>query len=177
MSFDQFEQERRFHEAWEAVEIVRPVPFSLFTFGDSVLPYYLVCGDPEGTTPASLTTGQVRIQRPLILTPENADPDLDDFFETPEEEGVVQFLLARSVHFGNLKFANQNQAKRIVSDGVQATIAKLNRKLDDEEEEHTAILKAPHKLGRVAVLRYAAERVWQSGSDNVQELRERGFLP
>jgi len=26
-------------------------------------------------------------------------------------------------------------------------------------------------------LRYAAERVWSSASDNIQELRERGFLP
>jgi hypothetical protein len=26
-------------------------------------------------------------------------------------------------------------------------------------------------------LRYAAERVWNSAPDNIQELRERGFLP
>jgi len=29
----------------------------------------------------------------------------------------------------------------------------------------------------MAVLRYAAERVMASGPDNMQELRERGFLP
>ena len=32
-------------------------------------------------------------------------------------------------------------------------------------------------LAGLAVLRYAAERIMQSAPDNIQELRERGFLP
>ncbi len=37
-----FDNERQFFEVWNAVEIVRPVAYSLFTFGSSELPYYLV---------------------------------------------------------------------------------------------------------------------------------------
>ena len=176
MSFEQFEQERRFREAWEAVEIVRPVHFSLFTFGESMLLYCLVCGDREARTPTSITRGEVRITRPVLITPETARPEFRNFFETAEEEGVVQFLLSRTAQFSNLKFDNRSGTEQIVSDSVEEATAKLNRRLDNEEEDRVAILTAPPNLGHVAVLRYAAERVWQSGPDNVQELRERGFL-
>ena len=53
----------------------------------------------------------------------------------------------------------------------------LHRRLDDEEEDRVAILTAPQNLAGIAVLRYAAERVLKSAPDNIQELRERGFLP
>lgn len=177
MQFEGFDQERMFHEAWSAVEIVRQVEFSLFTFGESVLPYYLVCGDREASTPASVTRGDVRVKRPMIVTPDRARPEFQDFFENSEEEGVVAFLLSRTAQFSNLKFVNQRGAKRMVDKGVEAAVESLNRRLDDEEEEHVAILTAPPNLAGVAVLRYVAERVWRSAPSNVQELRERGFLP
>jgi hypothetical protein len=31
-------------------------------------------------------------------------------------------------------------------------------------------------MGGIAIMRYAAERVWESAPGNIQELRERGFL-
>ena len=177
MSFGESEQEERFREAWDAVEIVRAVEYSLFTFGESVLPYYLVCGDRRAPLPVSVSKGEVRINRPTIITPNNARPEFDNFFENPDEEGIVQFLMARTARFSNLKFANQSGAKKTVSDSLDAAVDRLNRQLDDDEEDRVAILTAPHQMGNIAVLRYAAERVWQSGPDNIQELRERGFLP
>ena len=74
-------------------------------------------------------------------------------------------------------FDNISGPARVVSDNVEEAVARLNHRLDNQEEDHIAILTAPPELAGVAVLRYAAERVWQSAPDNVQELRERGFLP
>jgi len=177
MDYDDSEHEQRFRNAWEAVEIVRPVEYSLFTFGDSVLDYYLVCGDQNEKTPASISKGEVCIKRPMIITADSDQPEFENFFENREEEGVVQFLMARTARFSNLRFVHQSGSKRMVSDSLSAAVEKLNRQLDSEEEDRVAILTAPPDLGNVAVLRYAAERVWQSGPDNVQELRERGYLP
>ena len=84
MSFNEFEQERMFHEAWNAVAIVRTVDYSLFTFGESVLPYYLVCGNQQGTDPLSVTQGDIRINRPMIVTPESGRPEFQNFFENVE---------------------------------------------------------------------------------------------
>ena len=85
--------------------------------------------------------------------------------------------MARTAGFSNLRVDNTSGPAEIISDRVEEAVEKLNRRLDEQEEDRTAILTAPYGLGGVALLRYAAERIWQSAPDNVQELRERGFLP
>ena len=175
--FEDFDDERRFREIWEAVQIARTVSYSLFTFGESELPYYLVCDKPAEGETVSVTRGEVRITRPTIITPENARPEFIGFFGEQEDDSIVEFLMARSAGFSNLQIGNSSGPTEIVSDRVEEAVEKLNRQLDAEEEDRTAILTAPHGLGGVALLRYAAERIWQSAPDNVQELRERGFLP
>jgi hypothetical protein len=177
MNFEDFDQEARFRAAWEAVGIARPMKVTLFTFGESVLQYYLICPVSAAAAPVAVTKGEVRITRPMLITPDNSRPEFSNFFETDDEEAVVSFLLARTARVSPLKFDNQSGAKRVVSETVEGMVAKLNRQLDDEEEDRVAILTAPAKLGKVAVLRYATEQVMRSAPENVQELRERGFLP
>jgi hypothetical protein len=177
MKFRHFEDEIRYRAACDAVTIERIVAFSLFTFGESVLPYLLVCGARVPGESVSLTRGEVRIARPMIITPDNARPEFRNFFENAEDEGLVQFLLARAAAFSHLKFDNQSGPAQLVTDNVEETVARLNRQLDADEEDRVAILTAPPELGGIAILRYAAERVWTSAPGNVQELRERGWLP
>ena len=177
MNFDDYHHEQRFRDAWESVCIEREVRFSLFTFGDSDLPYYLVTGAREDGDTVSVRKGEVKITRPRIITPDNSRPEFENFFESDNDYGFVEFLMARTAAFGNLKLANQSGPAKIVTDTIDEAVAKLNRQLDDEEEEHVAILSAPPELAGMAVLRYASERVMKSAPDNVQELRERGFLP
>ena len=118
-----------------------------------------------------------QISGTAIITPDSLHPEFRNFFEDPEFETMIEFLLARSAAFSNLKVSNTHGSDQIVSDSVEEVVGKLNRQLDDEEEDQIAILSAPLDLAGVAVLRYTAERIWQSTPDNLQELRERGFLP
>jgi hypothetical protein len=175
--FDDHDHERRMHEAWQAVRIERPVAYSLFTFGETVMPYYLVLGAKSSKDMVKIRKGDVRVARATIITPDTLRPEFRNFFEEADFEDMVEFLLARSAAFSNLKVSNQHGPEQIVSDSIEEAVSKLNRQLDDEEEEHIAILSAPLPLAGVAVLRYTAERIWQSTPDNLQELRERGFLP
>lgn len=177
MDFSEFEQRQRFQAAWEAVHIARPVHYSLFTFGESELPYFLVCDGKSPEKTVAITRGEVRITRPLIITPDNVHPELRNFFENDDEGLAAEFIMARTAAFSHLKFENQHGPAKIVTDSMEEAVAKLNRQLDSEEEDHTAILCSPAKLAGFAVFRYAAERVMRSASDNIQELRERGFLP
>lgn len=177
MDFHEFEEERRFREIWETVRVERAVRYSLFTFGESVLPYYLVCAAAESGKSVSLTKGEVRITRPTIITPDSSHPQFHNFFEEQDDDDIIEFLLARSAAFSHLKFDNSSGPAQFLSDNVEEIVAKLNRKLDAQEEDQVAILSAPKELAGVAILKYAAERVWASAPDNMQELRERGFLP
>ena len=177
MDFNEFDPEKTFYEAWQAVAIVRPVHYSLFTFGETVLPYFLVCGNQLGTDPLSVRRGDIHINRPMILTADNSEPEFQNFFETSEEEGMARFLLARTAKFSNLKFMNQSREQDLVFDSMDSAVEKISQRLDDEEEDRIAILTAPENLAGIAILRYATERVFDSAQDNIQELRERGFLP
>ena len=165
------------HEAWQKVKIERPVEYSLFTFGETVMPYFLVLGEDRTKDLVKIRKGDVRVARATIITPDSFRPEFENFFEESDFADMVEFLLARSAAFSNLKVSNQHGPDQIVSDNIEEAVHKLNRQLDEEEEEQVAILSAPPPLAGVAVLRYTAERIWQSTPDNVQELRERGFLP
>lgn len=177
MDFNEFSPERRFRAAWQAVEIARSVPYSLFTFGESDLPYYLVVDADESGEPVHITQGEVKVTRPMIITPDNVRPEWEGFFEGHEFDEAVQFLLSRTAAFKHLKVDNVRGPDQIVSDSVEEVVSRLNHKLDADDEDRVAILTAPHGLGGVAVLRYAAERILESAPGNIQELRERGFLP
>ncbi|MGD9857002.1 MAG: hypothetical protein AB7U20_18790 [Planctomycetaceae bacterium] len=177
MDFSDHDAGARFRNAWQAVAIARSVPYSLFTFGESELPYFLIVDSAKPRAPVSVTQGEVKVTRPLIITPHNARPELQGFFEDHEFDDVVEFLLQRTAAFSHLKFANLHGPAQIVSDSVDEVVARLNHRLDADEEDRVAILTAPYGLGGLAVLRYAADRVWKSAPDNIQELRERGFLP
>ena len=78
-----------------------PVHYSLFTFGESILPYFLVCGNQEGTDPLSVRRGDVRINRPMILTAENSQPEFENFFEC-----IVELLGRRDRRFCKLIASN-----------------------------------------------------------------------
>lgn len=178
MSASSFDPESYFRAAWDSVHIARPVQYTLFTFGESELQYILVVDSEQPRQPVSVTRGEVKITRPVIITPNNASPDFQHFFEEGDEySGMIDFLMTRSAAFRHLQLSNLQKRPELMSDSVEEVVARLNKKLDGLDEDRVAVLTAPHGLGGVAVLKYAADRVMQSAPGNIQELREKGFLP
>jgi hypothetical protein len=180
--FDEFDQFQLFKATWNAVRIERKVEMGLFTFGDSDMPYYLVTSGsrknpPGNTAMVKVRRGNVTVSRARIITPDTMHPELQNFFDENEETGLVEFLMSRTAAFSNLKLSNESGPEKIVTDTVEEAVTRLNRQLDEEEEEHVAILSAPAALAGFAVFRYASERILSSAPGNIQELRERGFLP
>lgn len=177
MEFDQFNPEEFFEALWNKIQIARSVEYSLFTFGESDLPYYLVLEPSDSNELVSIRKGEIKITRPVIITSETSQPEFQNFFENNEGEQMVNFLLSRTAAFSNLRLTNQSGPEQIVSDNTEEAIAKLNHQLDDEEEDRVAILVAPSELAGFALLKYATGRIMQSAPGNLQELRERGLLP
>jgi hypothetical protein len=173
--FDNFEQFQQFRAAWTSIKIERSVEMGLFTFGDSDLPYYLVTSSEKSQT-VRIRRGSVTISRARIITPDSLHPEIRNFFEEHEDLGYIEKLLTRSAAFSNLRLVNDSGPDRIVTDTVEEAVEKLNRQLDDEEEDRVAILSSPSDLSGFAVFRYATERVLASAPGNIQELKERGFL-
>lgn len=177
MNFYEFEREKFFREIWESVSIARNVPYTLFTFGNSDLEYYLIVDSEQPNEPVEVSRGVVKITRPMLITPHNARPEFLNFFEETEEGGMIDFLLSRTAAFSNLQIENRKQKSELLSDSVEEVVARLNKTLDREDEDRVAILTAPHGLGGAAILKYTTNRILESAPGNIQELREKGFLP
>lgn len=176
MRFDDYEG--HLFQLWNSVQIARASRFTLFTFGETELPYYLILTPENVGAMVNVKQGAIRITRPKIITPGTSSPEFSNFFADNESDGdgLVQFLISRSAAFTNLKFDNSSRSSELVSDSEEELVDKIRQRLDFEEEDGTAILVAPEPLEWMALMRYAAERVMSSTPDNVQELRERGFL-
>ena len=162
------------------VSIERPVHYTLFTFGDSELEYYLVVDSEKPRDPVSVTRGQVTVTRPTILTPDSR-PELFGFFEEMgadygDVERSAMFMMSRTAAFQHLNVSNRVGRREVMSDSVDEVVDKLSARLDAEDEDRVAILSAPHGLGPIAVLKYTTEQIGRSAPGNVQELREKGFL-
>ena len=177
MDFNQYDEEQYLRFLWNSVRIVRNIPYTLFTFGESELRYYLVLTSNQPGQPVKLRQGEIRITRPLIITPRDARPELQDFWDSAENDHLISFLMTRSAAFSNLRLANSSGPERIVSDQPQEVIDRLTRQLDLEDEDRVAIVVAPLELAGVALIRCAAEQILTSAPDNLNELRERGLLP
>lgn len=175
--FDEFEREQAFMKMWNSVRIDRGVEYSLFTFGDSELPYFLVTPQNSDDGLVRIQRGQITISRARIITPDSSRPEFEDFFEEHEDYGIADFLMARTAAFSNLKLSNTRGSERVVTDTIEEAVDRLNDQLDAEEEDRVAILSAPANLAGLALLKYASQRVTESAPDNLNELRERGFLP
>jgi len=174
---DDFDREMFFRRVWESIRIERYVEYSLFTFGDSELPYFLVTPQKDGEENVRIRRGQITVSRARIITPENMHPEFRDFFEDHEDDGLAGFLMSRAAAFSNMKLSNHCGSDNIVTDTVEEAVDRLNKHLDREDEDRVAILSAPVGLAGAALLKYATARISDSAPGNLTELREKGFLP
>ena len=73
---------------------------------------------------ADLPGREVRITRPLIITPDNMHPEFRNFFENGEEGMLADFIMARTAAFSHLQFENQHGPARIVTElgAIAATV-------------------------------------------------------
>ena len=109
-------------------------------------------------------------------SPGGGSPWADAMGDGEDGEEVVRFLMSRGVKFGDLKLGHRRLKRGTVARSPEKVVDQLKNEIVDEDDR-TAILVAPHGLGGVALVRYAAECVMESAPGNIGELRERGFLP
>ncbi len=127
MSDSPFRGPDAWRRAWDSVSIVRPVHYSLFTFGETELLYWLVQDADREKTPVRIARGEVKVTRPLIITPDNARPEFQNFFEDEELAGMADFLMARSAAFSHLRFDKRQGPQQIVSDSVEEAVCEAQQ--------------------------------------------------
>lgn len=159
---------------WNNTKILRNVEKNLFTFGDTVLPYFLIAELVKDKPSTFVKEGEVIIKRPLIYTPYQDTPHFKGFGE--KEKEYSNFIIHRMAYIPPYTYQNASKSFYISSDNIEETSARLSKRLDGEGNNLTAIIKTMMDMWEVSVMRYSIERMVKSLPSNITELKERGLL-
>ena len=174
-------EDERIRQAVESTEILRTPKQNLFTFGTTNIHYYLVTepaySDLIGdTTETVIREGQVRAERPKIVTPHYLY-GLDGFSDNARRY-FEQLIEAYGPNMPGLLYTYRNEPgdMNIVSDHWRSVVEKLNARIDDKGDQLAAIIKGTDDLWDIALMKFIFELTRRSLSGNVGQLDARGLL-
>jgi hypothetical protein len=174
------ESDERIREAVIKTQVIRPPKQSLSTFGTTNIYYYLVSeasyNELINGHETVIREGRVIAERPKIVTPyylsrvQGFSPEATKYFE----------MLMNNFNSNSpgLFYAYRNEPKEmnIVSDSMDAVVAKLGIDIDKKGDPMTSIIKGEDMLWDVSILKFIYEITDRSLPDNVNQLNQRGLL-
>jgi hypothetical protein len=174
------ESDERIREAVIKTQVIRPPKQSLSTFGISNVYYYLVSeasyNELTGGHETVIREGRVIAERPKIVTPYYLSR-VHGF--SPEATKYFEILMHNfSPNSPGLFYAYRNEPKEMnmVSDNIEAVIAKLSSEIDEKGDPMASIIRGEDMLWDVSVLKFIYEITDRSLPENVKQLNQRGLL-
>ena len=164
----------KFEYVWKNTEILKVAERTLFTFGDTGLPYLFIARSLTKGTDTVVREGEVTVKRPLVIKPHPDHPMFEGFGEYEEELGM--FLIQRLAYIPPYKYTHGSKRIYISSESIEAMTGKLRRRLEREDNRLIALITGIADMWEVSVMKYAAEMMMKSLPSNLTELKERGFL-
>jgi hypothetical protein len=174
------ESDERIREAVIKTQVIRPPKQALSTFGVPNVSYYLVSeasyNEFINGQETVIREGRVIAERPKIVTPYYLSR-VQGF--SPEAAKYFEMLMNNfSPNSPGLFYAYRNEPKEmnIVSDHLEAVVAKLGADIDKKGDPMTSIIKGEDMLWDVSILKFIYEITDRSLPDNVKQLNQRGLL-
>jgi len=154
--------------------VIREYQRMLYTFGDMELPYVFAAEHSRLKDRTVVRKGVVLLQKPHILLPEYySGPEFKEGFEhansIPPE--AVYFFRAMGLPYSQL--TNKTIAEeQIEYGGLQDILDEFSRKMDEQENAETGLIKGVLNGADVSLMRYSLGLIIKSASQNVKEFFE-----
>jgi len=167
------EADEKIQYAIEHTEVLRAPKQSLATFGTTNIYYYLVTELAEWVN--VVREGRVIAAKPKIVTPSYLI-NLEGFSQ--QARRFIEMMSQRHSHEPGIFYTYKNEPgeMNIVSEPVEATVDKINQRIDSQRDPLTAIIKGVEELWDVSLLKFTYELTASSMQDNVSELKRHGLL-
>jgi len=167
------EADERIEYAIENTEVLRVPEQSLATFGSTNIYYYLITGLTDNVN--VVREGRVIAARPKIVTPTYLI-NLEGF--SAQARRFAEIMAERFPNEVGIFYSYRNEPKEmnIVSEPAKAVVEKINRKIDEQYNRLSAIIKGVEDLWDVSLLKFTYELTKNSVSNNVAEFERRGLL-
>jgi hypothetical protein len=165
---------KKFNECWRSTEVIREYQRMLFTFGAMELPYVLVAEHDRFNDRTVIMKGLVLLHRPqIVLPPYYGGPEFKEGFEHANIIPPEAFYLLRAMQVPYSQISNRPIAQeKIEYDNVQSVLDKIDKKMEDQEDTETGLIKGVLDGADISLMRYTLGLAIKSASGNVDEFFE-----
>ncbi len=168
-----------FQFALENTRVIRAPRRRIETFGQTTFRFLLVSELMDCAEEVRIRDGQFCAERPQILTPSFFQQTLAEGFGERAEE-FVQWLKQNASELAVLKYGFQfrktHVSERVVRSPVQEVLDRIGETLEKEEDSLSTVIHGVDEAWEVCLLKFAVDLIQESASQNVDELRRRGFF-
>ena len=146
----------------------------LFTFGAMELPYVLVAEHDRFNDRSVVMRGLVLLNRPqIVLPPYYGGPEFKEGFEHANTIPPEAFYLLRAMQVPYSQISNRPIAKeQIEYDSVQSVLDKIDKKMEEQEDTETGLIKGVLDGADISLMRYTLGLAIKSAPGNVNEFFE-----
>jgi len=169
----------RWYAARNAKFLVEP-SHRLETFGNTLVNYHLVSELPDRPDKVRIREGRLEAHRPLVITPNFSDPDVEMEGFGEEAKAYMRFLKANEKNLRILQYGYQlksdNISEQIVTDRIGAVAERVKASVIGSKDPFAAVIQCVDEPWDVALVELWLREIHRSAQNNIKKLEERGEL-
>ena len=166
--------ERRLKEAAQTTRIVRRREHSLYTFGNTKLPYAFFAASDKANQ-AVVRKGNVLVERPQIMLP-GTGASFEGFgnidFDNAGGSVSIFAAISRLIRLPSLRYIHDSASKELIAKSAKGAADSAANDAEARGDSHLAVLEGRDELFLYSLMLYVGEMVARSAGDNVSEYLE-----
>ena len=158
-------------------ELVKSPTQRLNTFGSTKVHYYVLTEPMESINQTRIREGKVTSERPRIVTSDyflNAFEGFGDDASARAQSMLAQFDFDPDIM--EYQYRNEIGNNWVLSEAIGEVILKIASKIDDENDNMAAILRAPDDAWQISLMKFIMDMTRTSLHKNISELSSRGLF-
>jgi hypothetical protein len=168
-----------FQYAMENTQVIVTPSRLISTFGTVNFHFYLISELMDQATGVRVRDGQIRAERPEILTPANCAKLLLEGFGEPARDFAAWMERQREnmalLKYG-FQFRKSGVVENIVHSPVEQVVERVREQVTAAMEPSSAIIQGVDDAWEVCLLKFTMELVQQSAGGNMGDFRKRGLI-
>lgn len=152
----------------------------LETFGTTVLNYHLITEEMDAIDHSIVREGRITAERPQIITPHHFHKLLLEGFGEQAEQfagAINQAGHSFAVLKYGFQFSKAESNTNHIHEPLEAVLDKVKESVRERNDPMAVILSGVDDGWEVCLLKFMMDMVASSGQANIQDFRNKGFLP
>jgi hypothetical protein len=163
--------------ALENTKVIHSPDRRIESFGTTQFRFYLVTEFMDSVDKIRVRDGNVRAERPQIVTPENLSKFLLDGFGEAAQDfaNIIESRHAAMLKYG-FQIRKDDLSEEVVHDSLETVIARIDGQIPESQRSASAIIQGVDEGWEVCLLKFTFEMIQQSAGINLFDFKRKGLL-